>query len=89
MGESGRGPAAPRSSARNGGLHFFPLPGHPAQGAGTRPTAFLAEDKKVSGLPSSAALWPFGLRLGGGSIAPGRSIAIVVAMGAARREIGD
>ena len=35
MGESGRGPAAPRSSARNGGLHFFPLPGHPAQDAGT------------------------------------------------------
>jgi len=50
---------------------------------------FLAEDKKAFGLPSSAALRPVGKSLGCGSIAPGRSIAIVVAMGAARRETGD
>ena len=90
MGESGRGPAAPRSSARNGGrATFFPCWATPRRTRGPRPTAFLAEDKKVSGLPSCAALWPFGLRLRCGSIAPGRSIAVAVAMGAARRETGD
>jgi hypothetical protein len=68
---------------------FLPLPGHPAQDAGTRPTAFRAEDKKASGLPSSAALRPFGLRLGCSSITPGRSIAIAVAIGAARQETGE
>ena len=90
MGEFGRGPAAPRSFARNGVRStFFPYRATPRGTRGPRPTAFLAEDKKVSGLPSSAALWPLGLRLGCGSIAPGRSIAIAVAMGAARRETGD
>ena len=47
-------------------------PAGPPRGRGPRPTAFLAQGKKVSGLPSSAALRPFGLSLGCGSIAPGR-----------------
>ena len=49
MGESGRGPAAPRSSARNGGrATFFPCRATPRERRGPRPTAFLAQDKKVS-----------------------------------------
>ena len=49
MGESGRGPAAPRSSARNGGRStFFPCRATPRKTRGPRPTAFLAQGKKCS-----------------------------------------
>jgi uncharacterized protein (DUF736 family) len=61
---------------------FSPCRATPRTTRGPRP-AFRAEDKKVLGPPSSAALRPCGLSLGCGSIAPGRSIAIAVAMGAA------
>lgn len=89
MGESGRGPAAPRSSDRNGGRStFFPCRATP-RSRGDPGRRHSSRDKKVFGLPSSAALRPFGLSLGCGSIAPGRSIAIAVAIGAARRETGD
>ncbi|MFZ1894620.1 MAG: hypothetical protein WAU59_11160, partial [Rhodoplanes sp.] len=40
---------------------LFPLPGHPARSAGTPTDGIPRARQKVSGLPSSAALRPFGL----------------------------
>jgi hypothetical protein len=39
---------------------FFPCRATPRETRGTWPPAFLAQGKKVFGLPSSAALRPFG-----------------------------
>ena len=52
-----------RLTATAAGRLFFPGRATPRKTRGPRPTAFLAQTKKVSGLPSSAALRPFGLSL--------------------------
>jgi hypothetical protein len=63
MGEPGRGPAAPRSSARNGGLSLFSLPRRPAQRAGTRRRHSARKTKKRPAVLRSAPALRQGARV--------------------------